>query len=274
MDSELRFELFDDEMIAQSSLIRSTISMQARDNIAHNLLHHGLAATKNYKTIPNPQKNLYLIGLGGFGYDCKIDDYKVVILWNLYSSNQEDRCLLDVYTLGKNSWKSSKIELDMVPWRQDIGVLGNGALHWSGKWRDKRSKLIISLDISDEKFKQVELPEGDLENSDFCMTVGALEGSLCVLDGGDMVQLEVWVMQDYGVRESWTKRYTITHEMLTKFSFWMCYLTVKLMGSFKSGEILFWTDGKLVLYYPKHSSARVLAYCWKNVVDAMNYFES
>ncbi|KAI3943206.1 hypothetical protein MKX01_027504 [Papaver californicum] len=45
MDSELRFELFDDEIIAQSSLIRSTSSMQARDNIAHNLLHHGLAGT-------------------------------------------------------------------------------------------------------------------------------------------------------------------------------------------------------------------------------------
>lgn len=45
MDPELRYELFDDEMVPENSL-RSMSSMQARDNIAHNLLHHGLAGTK------------------------------------------------------------------------------------------------------------------------------------------------------------------------------------------------------------------------------------
>ncbi|XP_021907779.1 protein ALP1-like [Carica papaya] len=44
MDSDLRFELVDDEMIPESPL-RSTNSMKARDAIAHNLLHHGLAGT-------------------------------------------------------------------------------------------------------------------------------------------------------------------------------------------------------------------------------------
>ncbi|GLU10079.1 hypothetical protein SLE2022_269050 [Rubroshorea leprosula] len=44
MDPELRFELFDDETIPENSL-RSMSSIQARDNIAHNLLHHGLAGT-------------------------------------------------------------------------------------------------------------------------------------------------------------------------------------------------------------------------------------
>ncbi|KAF5743067.1 hypothetical protein HS088_TW09G01129 [Tripterygium wilfordii] len=44
MDPELRFELFDDEMIPEKNL-RSATSIQARDHIAHNLLHHGLAGT-------------------------------------------------------------------------------------------------------------------------------------------------------------------------------------------------------------------------------------
>ncbi|KAF5726072.1 hypothetical protein HS088_TW23G00812 [Tripterygium wilfordii] len=44
MDPELRFELFDDEMIPENNL-RSVPSIQARDHIAHNLLHHGLAGT-------------------------------------------------------------------------------------------------------------------------------------------------------------------------------------------------------------------------------------
>ncbi|KAK6944802.1 Harbinger transposase-derived nuclease domain [Dillenia turbinata] len=44
MDPELIFDIFDDEMIPESS-IRSASSVHARDHIAHNLLHHGLAGT-------------------------------------------------------------------------------------------------------------------------------------------------------------------------------------------------------------------------------------
>ncbi|XVE54038.1 hypothetical protein DITRI_Ditri03aG0050400 [Diplodiscus trichospermus] len=44
MDPELKFELFDDEVIPENNL-RSLTSVQARDHIAHNLLHHGLAGT-------------------------------------------------------------------------------------------------------------------------------------------------------------------------------------------------------------------------------------
>ncbi|XP_028807053.1 protein ALP1-like [Neltuma alba] len=44
MDPELKFELLDDEMVPEIAL-RSPNSMKARDAIAHNLLHHGLAGT-------------------------------------------------------------------------------------------------------------------------------------------------------------------------------------------------------------------------------------
>ncbi|CAN0901271.1 Protein ALP1-like [Linum grandiflorum] len=44
MESELKLDIFDDEMIPESNL-RSVGAIQARDNIAHNLLHHGRAGT-------------------------------------------------------------------------------------------------------------------------------------------------------------------------------------------------------------------------------------
>ncbi|XP_021772421.1 protein ANTAGONIST OF LIKE HETEROCHROMATIN PROTEIN 1-like [Chenopodium quinoa] len=44
LDPELIFELFDDEMVPEVPL-QSLTSMKARDSIAHNLLHHGLAGT-------------------------------------------------------------------------------------------------------------------------------------------------------------------------------------------------------------------------------------
>ncbi|GAB2223568.1 hypothetical protein Droror1_Dr00017709 [Drosera rotundifolia] len=44
IDSELKFELVDDEMTPENPL-RSVSAMKARDAIAHKLLHHGLAGT-------------------------------------------------------------------------------------------------------------------------------------------------------------------------------------------------------------------------------------
>ncbi|CAI0387752.1 unnamed protein product [Linum tenue] len=44
IEPELKFDIFDDEMIPENSL-RSAGAAQARDHIAHNLLHHGLAGT-------------------------------------------------------------------------------------------------------------------------------------------------------------------------------------------------------------------------------------
>lgn len=44
IDPELRIDLIDDEMVPEIPL-RSKTSMKARDAIAHNLLHHGLAGT-------------------------------------------------------------------------------------------------------------------------------------------------------------------------------------------------------------------------------------
>ncbi|KAG5225489.1 protein ALP [Salix suchowensis] len=44
MDPEMRFDVFDDGMIPENS-VRSAGAVQARDHIAHNLLHHGLAGT-------------------------------------------------------------------------------------------------------------------------------------------------------------------------------------------------------------------------------------
>ncbi|CAI0627924.1 unnamed protein product [Linum tenue] len=45
MEPELEFDLFDDEMIPDNNSLRSAGAAQARDHIAHNLLHHGLAGT-------------------------------------------------------------------------------------------------------------------------------------------------------------------------------------------------------------------------------------
>jgi hypothetical protein len=44
MDPDLKVDIIDDEMVPEVGL-RSVNSLKARDAIAHNLLHHGLAGT-------------------------------------------------------------------------------------------------------------------------------------------------------------------------------------------------------------------------------------
>ena len=44
LNPEMRFDLFDDEMLPEN-IVRSMNSVQARDQIAHKLLHHNHAGT-------------------------------------------------------------------------------------------------------------------------------------------------------------------------------------------------------------------------------------
>ncbi|XP_026415858.1 F-box/kelch-repeat protein At3g06240-like [Papaver somniferum] len=85
----------------------------------------------------------------------------------------------------------------------------------------------------------------------------------------DEVGVEVWVMQDYGVLESWTKRYVITIEIITDGR------SLSILWNFKDGEILFMEDGGLILYDPKHGSAieRKLT-CLTGVTSEKKYIET
>ncbi|XP_026420687.1 F-box/kelch-repeat protein At3g06240-like [Papaver somniferum] len=230
-------------------------------------------ATKEYKIIPNPRENKYDILVCGLGYDCKIGEYKLIIVWRLRETNK-DRCLFEVYTLGTNLnlCKSSHAEIDIVLGGRASGVLASGALHWPAIKRS-RSKFIFSLDIRDDKWKELEPPKEVPENKSLWMKLGVLEGLLCVLDGDHQGQLGVWVMQDYGIQELWTKPYTITHEKVMKYKY---YATSKLIWSFKNGEILFMSIGgdKLVLYDPKYKSAREISMAHTDLTSVVNYSES
>ncbi|XP_026407561.1 uncharacterized protein LOC113302819 [Papaver somniferum] len=74
-------------------------------------------------------------------------------------------------------------------------------------------------------------------------------------------------MQEYGVRESWNKSFTITEETITK-SFYL-----RLKWSFENNMILLQGDDKLILYDPKSEGYWKLAVCETNS-DAVNYVTS
>ncbi|XP_026384649.1 F-box/kelch-repeat protein At3g06240-like [Papaver somniferum] len=201
-------------------------------------------ATKEYKQVPkspDDHDDMNQMSMVAFGYDSKNDDYKLLTRFDN---------LVQVYSLGLNSWKRiGNVEFRSL---RDAGVLVNGDLHWLAESQDSSRQIVVSLDMSEEIFKEMQLPKTSVSRPHRFMKVGALEGCLCVLGSDICLQVEVWVMQDYGVHESWTKRYVINHESVSND-----YL-LRLVWSFKSGEILFGisSNGSLISYDPNYRRLR------------------
>ncbi|OVA03346.1 F-box domain [Macleaya cordata] len=214
----------------------------------------------------------------GFGYGCKIDDYKLVSIFYNFRFGSE----VEVYTLGSNSWK----KLKNIPYivSSDLnrpGVLVNECLHWIASPNNglkknrgsKDSKVIVSFDINDEIFLEVSHPE-QLDDK-FGKHLGVLGGCLCLVSSlamdDNVESVDVWVMKEYGVRESWTKMFTIAQETLGE-----CIDKLRPIQSFKNGKILLETEDNdtnaLVLYDPKHETSRVLNI--RGILEGWEWFET
>ncbi|XP_026459233.1 F-box protein CPR1-like [Papaver somniferum] len=139
---------------------------------------------------------------------------------------------------------------------QRHGVLFNGDLHWLAVAQDKF--FLLSFDISNESFIDLQLLPKELSEKNTYMILGVLEGCFCILvdsyANGIRIHREVWKMLDYGVQESWTRRYIITHESIILNHI----IFLSPLWSFENGKILLKSFGKLVLYDPEHRSAREL----------------
>lgn len=107
---------------------------------------------------------------------------------------------VQVLTLGSNAWRSSVCAL----WKLEQGpaeALLNGALHWvttRHKHQPSPGLHIVSFDVAEEKFKEIERPGcGSLDICNFHLVViyGCLPAVVCH-DGG---QIDIWVMTEYGI---------------------------------------------------------------------------
>ncbi|KAK8591936.1 hypothetical protein V6N13_062530 [Hibiscus sabdariffa] len=113
-----------------------------------------------------------------------------------------------VFTLGTSAWRSlGKIPCQLV--RRPSEALVSGRLHWvSRPRRYYPARRIMSFDIGDEEFREVPKPDsGGLNRCNFHLCV--LGGCLAAGVYGNYGKVEIWVMKDYNVKESWTKELSI-----------------------------------------------------------------
>ncbi|KAK9067634.1 hypothetical protein SSX86_011745 [Deinandra increscens subsp. villosa] len=138
-------------------------------------------------------KEDYLFGNYGFGYDSSTGDYKFV---SIPPSSWE----VGVYSLRNDSWSVLRDAPYVGIVGQTLyGVLVNQNLHWLTKRRGDSSRIIVAFSLANEEFIEIEIPGSIGDVDDFLVEFG---GKLCYFSSSVG---SLWVMEEYGVGESWTK---------------------------------------------------------------------
>ncbi|KAF5749395.1 putative F-box and associated interaction domains-containing protein [Tripterygium wilfordii] len=194
----------------------------------------------------------------GFGYDFVNDDYKVVrVVLGLYP---EDDPEVGVYSLKSDSWRRLKTLPVGIRWLYSpsyylfsgyrcFGVLVGNALHWVSPLNPEIGSpyLIVAFGLGSEEFHMV--PQPDYEYEMFEMDLSVLGGCLCVLCNDKVSWVDVWLMKEYGVKESWSKLFRVEQPGVQ--------LLKALAYSKKGNEVLFVKDDRKIVWYdPKRKRTR------------------
>ncbi|KAG8484943.1 hypothetical protein CXB51_021387 [Gossypium anomalum] len=145
----------------------------------------------------------------GFGYDPISDDYKLVRMVQLIGkSNGKLNSETKVYSLRRNCWRRIKDFCFYLLSAREIGFLANNALHWMVFKPPKSGKQdLVGFDLGTEEFRFLELPDFCLDKL-FCYDIKAMGGYICLTATYremDTVVVDVWIMEEYGVKVSWIK---------------------------------------------------------------------
>ncbi|KAL1818014.1 hypothetical protein ACET3Z_020588 [Daucus carota] len=183
--------------------------------------------TRDYSELPKTRQYEDQTVVCGFGYHPGTQEYKVVKIVHHRITNfgyqyvertkrlAKLRSEVLVFTLGGNAWKNvGRAPFSHVDWRSRQALCTNGRLHWlsfgeyNGEYNNIRGLIIVSFDLADDNFHEVPRPDFsviDGRNYHLAVLRGCL--SAAVFEHGLRRDLEIWVMKEYNVKESWTKEF-------------------------------------------------------------------
>ncbi|XP_071703071.1 F-box/kelch-repeat protein At3g06240-like isoform X2 [Rutidosis leptorrhynchoides] len=139
----------------------------------------------------------------GLGYDSVTDDYKVVTINQFQNLIGHDIIMcVHVYSLRRNTWTRVIDYPDNYrPFSITSSTFVNGSFHWVAKKVPDQTKVIVAFSLADENFSEVPSPTLSYDVDTFYR--------LCVVDEKlailSVLDTEVWLMNEYGVKGSWTK---------------------------------------------------------------------
>lgn len=173
----------------------------------------------------------------GFGYDSTNDDYKVVTISFFEEEVDMDGVHVHVYSLKTNTWRwVCDFSYDHTYGKSYPGVFVNEFLHWIAIRGSDDLGVIVAFSLENENFSEVALPK--------CFNdVDIITKNDVKLDFGEKLVLfmegKVWLMNEYGVPESWMKIELIGFNVVPKD---------QPMIFYENGEILVVTNNQMLMY--------------------------
>ncbi|XP_043809747.1 F-box/kelch-repeat protein At3g06240 [Manihot esculenta] len=233
--------------------------------------------------LSHPPSESFSLEIVEFGFDSTTCDYKVLRIFEYLTHDNQCDYLAEIYSLRDDTWR--KLDVSLNSWelpsykfengdseynydhRAHTGA--NGTFHWCAKERDHSRDLIVSFDLSNEVIKTTALPDA-FSSRYFWRTILCLNEHV-VLSLSTNRHVELWVLLEYGVEESWTKLFTVAHPE---------YLEMALpLGFSRKGELFFssWSQHLLVWNPPEETISPVPvegAVHTSNHLQAVPYMES
>ncbi|KAF5458517.1 hypothetical protein F2P56_022540 [Juglans regia] len=199
------------------------------------------------------------VGTVFFGFDPIHDEFKVMrIRYALFHSPESEAIALDreveVYSLSGGSWRNLVVDIEVPDLREHDPAYTNSVCFWLAL-NCTGGEKVIAFDVCDEAFRTTALPDASLVESyrENWRTLKVLKESVALLvfpceDGGEESFLDIWVLLEFGVKESWIRLVRIVPICCNAWP----------LGFWKKGELLMEIEGELVLYDPFAQSVRNL----------------
>lgn len=178
----------------------------------------------------------------GFGSDAVNDDYKILRILRPDDQNLSGY-KVTVYSLKTNSWKLLQNICSHIQLIGAWGMFMEGALHWITV---KTSGLeicpsILAFDLGAENYREVPMPHKIGEE----MSLVIFAESLCILEYHLDIHIDVWVMNDYGVGNSWCKLFSVEQPKVSR----SCISLRPITYSRSQTDVLIIVDNKKLMWY-------------------------
>ncbi|KAI3466516.1 hypothetical protein Pfo_023179 [Paulownia fortunei] len=182
----------------------------------------------------------------GFGYDSRNDDYKVVRVVEFRHKITHVWMASETKIYGRKSNYWRRIEGFPYPlpflrgnWRVHV----NGALHTLVDDPDNMDAArIMAFSVQTEKHYQVMMPQG-IRIRGVDVNLDVIGGCLSVVCT-NRYRVVIWVMKDYGVKESWVKLLSISPPAIERNDF-----VKPLVYSSDGDKVLLNCDDKRLVWY-------------------------